>query len=125
MENAPCLAPLNTDDNLWTIKERDTDGCTYVDTLVSNKEVYKIKQWYRQNKNNPWLTQSIIQVKRVTSNKYLIHYLVLYKTREKTDANTQFFMPQNGNMTSPDAPLYFRQDPLIKENIDKGIDLEH
>ena len=42
MENAPCLAPLNTDDNLWTIKERDTDGCTYVDTLVSNKEVTKL-----------------------------------------------------------------------------------
>ena len=38
---------------------------------------------------------------------------------------TQFFMPQNGNVTSPDAPLYFWEDPLIKENIDKGIDLEH
>ena len=94
MENAPCLAPLNTDDNLWTIKERDTDGCTYVDTLVSNKEVYKIKQWYRQNKNNPWLTQSIIQVKRVNSDKYLSHYLVLYKTIEKTDANTVFHAPK-------------------------------
>ena len=39
--------------------------------------------------------------------------------------NTQFFMPRHGNATSPNAPLYFRQDPLIKENTDKGIDLGH
>ena len=32
-------------------------------------------------------------------------------------------MPRHRNATSPDAPLYFRQDPLRKENIDKGIDL--
>ena len=125
LENAPHLAHLNKDNNRWTIKERDADGCTYVDTLVSNKEVYEIKRSYRQNKNNPWVTQTIIQVKRVTSDEYLSHYLVFYKTTVKTDANTQFLMPRHGNATSPDAPLYFRQDPLIKENINKGVDLGH
>ena len=123
LENAPRLAHLNKDNNCWTIKERGADSCRYVDTLVSNKEVYEIKRSYRQNKNNPWLTQTIIQVKRVTSDEYLNHYVVLYKTTDKTNANTQFFMPQHRNATSPDAPLYFRQDPLRKENIDKGIDL--
>ena len=49
----------------------------------------------------------------------------MYKTTDKADANTQFFMPWYGNATSPDAPLYFRQDLLIKENIGKGIDLGH
>ena len=88
LENALRLAHLNKDNNRWIIEERDSDGCTYVDTLVSNKEVYEIKRSHRQNKTNPWLTQTIIQVKRVTSDGYLSHYLVLYKTTDKTDAKT-------------------------------------
>ena len=106
-------------------EERDTNCCTNVDTLVSNKEVYEIKRSYRQNKNNRWLTQTIIQVKRVTSYEYLRHYLALYKTTDKTDANTQFFMSRQGNATIPNAFLYFGQDPLIKKDIDKGIHLGH
>ena len=58
LKNPSCLAHLNKDNNSWTIKERDAKGCTYADTLVSNKEVYKIKRSYRQNKNNPWLKQN-------------------------------------------------------------------
>ena len=34
--------------------------------------------------------------------------ITLYKMTEKTDANTQFFMPRHGNATSPDASLSFR-----------------
>ena len=92
LKNAPHLACLNKNDNCWTIKERDTDGYTYINTLVSNKDVYEIKWLYMQNKNNPWLTQTIIQVKWVTSDEYLCHYLV-QNDRKNRCKHTVFHAP--------------------------------
>ena len=118
-KKAPQLAHFDEVLNDWIVKERDPVE-NFVDVSVDKKHVYEIKRSYRQNRNNPWLTQTISQVKHVEESQYHRYYLVVYK---KTDCDQEidFIMPRHGNAVNPTAPTYYQQDPPIKENINDSI----
>ena len=114
--------------NCWFVKERDaTRSPHFVNIIIDESEVCKIKKSYRQNNFNPWLTNVIRQVKPVSSQHYHHYYLMIYKTAsQREDAVAPpFTMLRHGKTTNPGACAYYGQEASVKETIDKRIKLSN
>jgi len=107
------------------VKERNMS--VFVEKEVNRKDVYEIKRSYRQNKSNSWLSQIISQVRCVNEKDYHKFYLVVYKTdKDHEEIKEEIFeMPRHGNAENPNAPLYYRQDPVLKSVIEDKLKLGH
>ena len=73
---------------------------------------------------NPWLTNVISQVKPVSSQQYHYYQMIYKNTSQEEDAVVPpFLMSRCGNTTNTGVCKYYRQDPSVKETIDKRIKL--
>ncbi|XP_066926362.1 uncharacterized protein [Clytia hemisphaerica] len=115
-DEQPRVAHPDEKEGQFTINERDRS--LFLPAVVNEDEVYEIKRTYRQNKYNPWLTQTICQVKRASEKAYHPFILVIYKAKVQDE---EFQMPRHGNATNPNAPPYYRQDPTVIAKIDEKI----
>eukprot|EP00111_Clytia_hemisphaerica_P012992 TCONS_00038184-protein len=93
-EDQPRIAYPNEKEGQFTINERDR--LLFLPAVVNENEVYEIKRTYMQNKYNPWLTQTICQVKRASNKDYHPFILVIYKAKVQDE---EFQMPRHGNGT--------------------------
>ena len=117
-EEAPCSANFDKINQTWLIKQRTRSNC-YEDVQVEQEKVYEIRRTYRQNKNNPWLTQCISTIKPVSASPYNSYYLVIYKVNK--DNKDTFIMPSHGNTVNSHAPPYYRQEPSVKAATDERL----
>ena len=95
------------------VKERDPEDLPVLMNKIANKkDAYEIKRLYWPIKNNPWLTQTIRQANCLTDEPCGI---------QNKDENEIFKM----NLRNSNAPLYYRQDPIVKSTISQKVKRGH
>ena len=117
-EEPPRSAHFDKINQTWLIKQRTRSNC-YEDVQVEQEKVYAVRRTYRQNKNNPWLTQCISTIKPVSASASNSYYLVIHKVNR--DNKETFIMSGNGNAVNSHAPPFYWQDPSVKTAIDEKL----
>ena len=102
-DDAPRSVHSNEDDS-WFITKRN--GNAYDKASVDKKHIYVVKRTYRQNKENPWLSVCITQIRGLLQKVFQPYYLVVYKVI-RHEENKQFSLPRRGNARHPQVPPYF------------------
>ena len=116
-DDTPHSVHSNEDDS-WFITKRN--GHAYDEVSVDKKYIYVVKRTYRQNKENPWLSVCITQIRGLLQKVFQPYYLVVYKIIPHEE-NKHFSLPRHGNAKHPHTPPYFRQDPASVAAIDEKL----
>ena len=117
-EEPPCSTHFNRISQTWLIKQ-STRSNYYENIQVEQEKVCEIRRAYRQNKNNPQLTQYLSTIKPVSVSSYNSYCLVIYKVNR--DKKETFITPRYGNAVHSHAPSYYRQDPSVKTAINEKL----
>ena len=108
----------SNEDDSWFITKRNSNG--YDEVSVDKKHIHVVKWTYHQNKENPWLSVCITQIRGLLRKVFQPYYSVVYKVIPREE-NKQFSLPRHGNGKHPHAPPYFRQDPATVAAIDEKL----
>ena len=74
--NAP-RSVYSIEDDSWFFTKRNGSACDEVS--VDKKHIYVVKRTYHQNKENPWLSVCITQIRGLLQKVFQPYYLVVYK----------------------------------------------
>ena len=79
----------NEGDSWFITKPNDN---AYDEVSVDKKDIYLVKRTYRQNKENPWLSVCITQIRGLLQKIFQPYYLAVYKVIPH-EKNKQFSLP--------------------------------